>query len=116
MTPSDQDQPSPCVRNVQKSKFLCFYEKYCLDPEDVLLTFDPKSVPRFGLPDPDYPRFDQVPTISGQLLVVTPIDVLLTPMQNTHTQTNFFFSYDPPYSRGNKGLKKHVSLWYFPKV
>ena len=67
---------------------------------DVLLTFDPNFVPRFGLPDPDYPRSDQVPTIIGHLLWFSKIDVLLTPMQ-THTQTHklFFFIWPSLQSR-----------------
>lgn len=37
----------------------------------------------------------------GQLLLVTKIDILLTPLE-THGQTIF---YDPPYSRGNINLR-----------
>jgi hypothetical protein len=37
-----------------------------------------KSDNRFGLPDRNYPRSNYVPTINGQLLLVTKIDVLLT--------------------------------------
>ncbi len=45
---------------------------------DVLLIFDLKSDPRFGLPDLDYPRSNYVLIINGQHLVVAKIDVLLT--------------------------------------
>jgi hypothetical protein len=45
---------------------------------DVLFTFDLKSDSRFGLPDPDYPRPNYVPTINGQQLLATKIDVLST--------------------------------------
>ncbi len=44
---------------------------------DVLLTFDAKSDPRFGLSDPDYLRSNYVPTINGQQLLAIKIDVLL---------------------------------------
>jgi hypothetical protein len=73
----------------------------------VILIFDPKFVPRFGLTDRDYLESDHVPTINGQQLLVSKIDFLLTPMQ-TDRQT--IFSYDPPYSRGNK--KIDVSNFY----
>ncbi len=41
----------------------------------------------------------------------TKIDILLTLMQtHRHTHTNYFFSYDPLYSRGNKNLPVDICV------
>jgi len=45
---------------------------------------------RCGSSYPDYTRFDQVPTITVQVLRVNKSNVLLTPMQ-THKYTDHFF-------------------------
>jgi hypothetical protein len=62
------------------------------------LTFDPKSDPRFGFPDSDYPKSSYVLTIIGQQLVVAKFDVLLTFDPKSDPR---FGLLDPDYPRPN---------------
>jgi hypothetical protein len=78
---------------------------------DVFFTSDPKSDPRFGLPDPDYLRSNYVLTINGQQLVVAKTDVLLT---LTHTLTDshklIFFHKTLPTVEGMKANKSPLLI------
>ena len=61
----------------------------------------------FGLPDLDYLRSHQVPTIIGHYKWVLKSMFFWSRCKQTNKQTNEFFSYDPPYSRGNNGKSSH---------
>ena len=76
--------------NCLKTDISCFHEKYSFDLADVFLTFDSKCVPRFGLTDTDYLRYDHVPCITGSQKAFTSMIFFWLLMQ-THTQTNHFF-------------------------
>ena len=64
----------------------------------------------FGLPDLDYPGSDQVSTIVGHHYEFLK-PMFFWPQMQTNTHTTYFFSYDPPYSRGN--MAKSL-LYYSP--
>ncbi len=71
------------------------------------MTFDPKSDPRFGFPDSDYPKSSYVLTIIGQQLVVAKFDVLLTFDPKSDPR---FGLPDPDYPRSNYVLTRDVTI------